>query len=87
MQITVTKAVVFIRGPSTDQVRLETVRPPPFPPDVDDTPLALKFEVSSGKGVEYVLANFPGPWTVALANLTAGAVMGGFVQFTQSRSS
>jgi hypothetical protein len=36
---------------------------------------------------DHVLANFPGPWTVALANLTAGAVMGGFVQFTHSRSS
>ena len=38
-------------------------------------------------GSEHALANFPSPWSVALANLTAGAVMGRFVQFAQSRSS
>ena len=38
-------------------------------------------------GSDHVIANFPGPWSVAVANLTAGAVMGGFVRFSQSRSS
>ena len=35
---------------------------------------------------EAVLADLPGPMNVVLANLAAGAVMGGFVQATQARN-
>lgn len=36
---------------------------------------------------DHVLASFPSPLAVGVANLTAGAVMGAFIQFAQSRSS
>jgi hypothetical protein len=48
---------------------------------------SLVFYASLALGSDHVIANFPSPWSVALANLTGGAVMGWFVQFTQSRSS
>jgi hypothetical protein len=48
---------------------------------------SLVFYTCLAVGGDHVLASFPGPWSVALANLTAGAVMGWFVQFTRSRVS
>jgi hypothetical protein len=60
MMVKVNRAVVITRTPGTDLVRLITDLPSPFPPEVDDTPLALKFETQRGHGVGYVQAQFPG---------------------------
>jgi hypothetical protein len=46
---------------------------------------SIVFYTCLAVGGDYVLANLPGPWSVAFANVMAGAVMGGFVQFAQSR--
>lgn len=45
---------------------------------------SLLFYGSLSLGGSHVLANLPGPGMVLLANMTAGAVMGGFVQMRKA---
>ena len=57
LTLTVLKAQVLLRM-GTDLVSLQVDKPSPFPPDVDDSPLHLTFEVVSNHGVEYCRTNF-----------------------------
>lgn len=62
----ITRITILIHTGSTDYVVVQTTLPSPFPSTVSDQPLTMKFEVSAGKGLEYVLANFLGMpvWTL-----------------------
>ena len=53
MQVKVLSAKVLLTH-ATDEVYLETALPSPFPPEVDSTPLTLRFAVQANHGVEYV---------------------------------
>lgn len=53
----ITKATVVLRD-ETDHISLYTDLPPPFPPELDRSPLCLTFDTTYGTGIEYVRKNF-----------------------------
>ena len=55
--LTVLRATVLLR-PGTDQVSLQVDKPSPFPPEVDDNPLHMSFEVVANHGAEYCREHF-----------------------------
>lgn len=55
--LAVTKITVLTTH-GTDLVVVDTTLPTPYPPEVSDQPLSLKFDVTKGRGVDYVKDNF-----------------------------
>lgn len=58
MNINITKISILTHTSGTDQVFVYTDMPSPFPIEVSDQNLMLKFDVQNGKGIEYVKKNF-----------------------------
>jgi hypothetical protein len=57
MRMEITRVVVMINGPGTDEVFLYTELPSPVP-GVTSQPMAARFSAEHGKGVEYALTHF-----------------------------
>jgi len=53
----ITRIVVMVNNPGTDEVFLYTELPSPVP-GVTSEPMTAKFSAEYGKGVEYALTNF-----------------------------
>lgn len=55
--VDITGATVLLTY-GTDEVRLHTNKPSPFPPSVSSENLSLRFEAASGSGVDYCRRHF-----------------------------
>jgi len=57
IRLEITKVKVLITN-GTDKVLIKTTLPPPYPPCISDGPLTISFDVTKGKGIQYVKDNF-----------------------------
>lgn len=57
-RVEVVRVEVLQRPGHQDQVYLQTTKPSPFPPDVDDSDLTISFRTRPSLGTQYVRAYF-----------------------------
>jgi len=67
----ITSILVLIKTHGPDEVFLNTDLPSPFPPEVSDEPLSVKFAVRATYGLEYVKKHFSGISTEVI-DMTTG---------------